>query len=143
MKSRHIQVFLGLMVAVALLVGALIVAATAHAQVGIPIVGANCKIQWNSNTEADLAKYTVTAVLTPPSGVAVTKLLDVPKPLVAAPTVSTTCLAMGLNLGGTLTVQIEAVDTLGNRSVKSAVAMATQDVVAPTQPTGVTVTPNP
>ena len=36
-----------------------------------------------------------------------------------------------------------AVDTLGNRSVKSVVSVNTQDVSAPAQPTGLVVTPNP
>ena len=107
-------------------------------------VGPNCTIAWAANTEPDLAKYTVSGTLVPlAGGVGLTKTLDVPKPPITAATVSTTCAALGLQTGGTLSVQVEAVDLLNNRSVKSVLVTAVQDISAPAQPTGVTITPNP
>lgn len=106
-------------------------------------VGANCSIRWNSNVETDLLSYRVYGTLTAPNGVAVSKTLDVPKPAVVAPTVATTCAAIGLQTGGNLSVQVDAEDTLHNRSVRSAIAVAVQDISGPAQPTGLVITPNP
>jgi hypothetical protein len=66
------------------------------------------------------------------------KILDIMKPAT-----STTCAAMGLQSGGTLSIQVEAVDVLGNRSPKSVVVTMLQDVAGPAQPTGVTISANP
>jgi len=101
-------------------------------------VGANCTIAWAANTEADLATYRVYGTLTSVIGVPISKTLDAPKTAT-----STTCLALGLQSGGTLSVQVDAVDALGNRSPKSIVVTAVQDATGPTQPTGVTITPSP
>lgn len=102
-------------------------------------VGANCTIAWTANTEADLATYRVYGTLaTSPALPGISKTLDVAKTAT-----STTCLALGLQSGGQLMVQVDAVDTVGNRSPKSIVVTAVQDVTGPTQPSGVTITPNP
>jgi hypothetical protein len=106
-------------------------------------VGANCAISWPSNTESDLASYRLYGTLQPAVGALIAKTLDVPKPVVAAPTVSTTCAALGLQTGGTLTLQVDAVDQLGNRSIKSVASVHTQDVSPPAQPGAITVTPSP
>jgi hypothetical protein len=45
--------------------------------------------------------------------------------------------------GGVLSVDVDAVDLVGNRSVKAGPVVVTQDVSAPTQPSGLAVTPNP
>jgi hypothetical protein len=108
------------------------------AQAQSATVGANCAIGWTANTDADLASYRVYGTLTPAAGVAVAKTIDIVKP-----TVATTCAALGLQTGGTLNVQVDAVDVLGNRSAKSVVVTAIQDIVAPAQPTGLTITPSP
>ena len=132
----------GALGAVLFLLATLALALPSHAQGAV--VGANCTITWNANVEADLLSYRVYGTLQPPApGALIAKTLDIPKPLVAAPTVSTTCAQLGLTTGGTLTLQVDAVDTLGNRSVKSVVSVNTQDVSAPAQPTGLVVTPNP
>lgn len=103
-------------------------------------VGPNCNIVWTANAEADLATYRVYGALTntavPP--VTLSKTIDIPKP-----TTTTTCAALGLSTGGSLSVQVDAVDALGNRSLKSVAVVAIQDVSPPAQPTGVTITPNP
>lgn len=101
-------------------------------------VGANCTIAWTANTETDLASYRVYGTLTPATGTPLSKTLDVLKPIT-----STTCAAVGLTTGGTLAIQLDAVDLLGNRSAKSVTVTAIQDVSAPTQPTGLVITPNP
>lgn len=106
-------------------------------------VGPNCTIAWIANAEPDLASYRVYGTLQLPNGVITSKTLDVPKPAVAGATVSTTCLAMGLTTGGALNIQVDAVDTLGNRGPKSVVSANTQDISPPAQPQGLTVTPNP
>jgi hypothetical protein len=106
-------------------------------------VGANCVIAWPSNTESDLASYRLYGSLQPAIGPLISKTLDIPKPAVAAPTVSTTCAAIGLQSGGVLTFQLDAVDTLGNRSTKSVASVNTQDVSPPAQPGAITVTPSP
>jgi hypothetical protein len=107
-------------------------------------VGANCIIAWNANTETDLLNYRLYGTLQPPApGVLISKTLDVAKPPQGGPTASTTCAAIGLTTGGTLGFQVDAVDTLGNRSIKSVLSTHTQDVSAPAQPTGMTVTPSP
>lgn len=102
------------------------------------IVGANCLVVWNANQEPDLASYRVYGTLTPAGGTAVSKTVDVLKP-----GTSTTCAALGLQTGGILSVQLDAVDQVGNRSAKTVPVVVTQDVQGPTQPTGLTVTPSP
>ena len=97
------------------------------------VVGANCTISWNANTEVDLGGYRVYGT----QGT-LTKTIDVLKPIV-----STTCGALGVQAGGALVVQVDAVDVVGNRSPKSVSVTVTQDIVAPLQPSGITVTPNP
>jgi ribosomal protein L37AE/L43A len=106
-------------------------------------VGANCAISWPSNTESDLASYRLYGTLQPSVGNVLSRTIDIPKPAVAAPTVSTTCAAIGLQTGGALTLQVDAVDTLGNRSAKSLASVNTQDVSPPAQPGAITVTPSP
>lgn len=106
-------------------------------------VGANCVIAWPSNTETDLASYRVYGSLQPAIGPLISKTIDLVKPPVATPTMSTTCAAIGLQTGGTLTLQVDAVDTLGNRSLKSVASVNTQDVSPPAQPGAMTVTPSP
>lgn len=108
-------------------------------------VGANCGIRWTANAEIDLLSYRVYGTLTAAAvgSVPVSKTIDVPKPTVVAPTVATTCAALGLTTGGTLSVQVDAVDTLGNRSPRSVAVSAIQDIVGPLQPTGLIITPNP
>lgn len=101
-------------------------------------VGANCTIAWVANAEVDLATYRVYGTLTPAVGAAISKTLDIAKA-----STSTTCLALGLQTGGTLSVQVDAVDAVGNRSPKSVVVTAVQDAAGPTQPSGVTITPSP
>jgi hypothetical protein len=96
-------------------------------------VGTNCTITWNANIENDLAGYRVYGL----QG-GVTKTVDIAKP-----TVTTTCAALGTQAGGALTIQVDAVDLVGNRSPKSASVIANQDIAAPTQPSGLSVTPNP
>lgn len=97
------------------------------------VVGANCTISWTANTEADLGGYRVYG-----TAGALTKTLDVLKPAT-----STTCAALGVQAGGTIMIQVDAVDVVGNRSPKSVVVVTVQDITAPVQPTGVTVTANP
>jgi hypothetical protein len=126
---------------VSLIVMCLISAGLATAQGAT--VGANCLITWPANTETDLASYRLYGVLQPAVGTAISKTLDIAKPAVAVPTVSTTCAAIGLQTGGTLTFQVDAVDTLGNRSAKNVESVHTQDVSPPAQPGAITVTPNP
>jgi hypothetical protein len=106
-------------------------------------VGANCLITWPANTETDLASYRLYGTLQGAGVNVISRTLDIPKPTVAAPTVSTTCAAIGLQTGGTLTLQVDVVDTLGNRSVKSVASVNTQDVSPPAQPGAITVTPSP
>lgn len=130
--------------ALALIASLLIAAAWAvPAQAQGATVGANCAISWPSNTETDLASYRLYGTLQPAVGTLIAKTLDIVKPLVVAPTVSTTCAALGLQTGGTLTLQVDAVDTLGNRSAKNAASVHTQDVSPPAQPGAITVTPSP
>lgn len=105
-------------------------ALTADAQT---VVGPNCTISWTANTEPDLAGYRVYATQN-----GATKTIDVLKPAT-----STTCAAVGTQAGGPLSAEVDAVDLVGNRSVKAGPVVVTQDVVAPTQPSGLTVTPNP
>jgi hypothetical protein len=116
----------------------LLLATASHAQA--VTVGPNCTVVWTANVEPDLATYrvygTLTSTAVPP--VQIAKSIDVPKP-----TTSTTCAALGLTTGGNLSVQVDAVDALGNRSPKSIAVVAVQDVSPPAQPTGVTITPNP
>jgi hypothetical protein len=114
----------------------LLIASTGFAQTAT--VGKDCTVSWAANTEPDLASYRVYGTLTPAGGVAVVKTLDILKP-----STSTTCAALGLQTGGILSVQIDAVDQLGNRSAKTIPVTATQDVSPPAQPSGLTVTPNP
>jgi len=125
-----------------LCVGAVMLAALSLSVPGLAqttaVVGANCLIVWNANTESDLASYRVYGTLTLAGGTAIQKTLDVLKPAV-----STTCAALGLQSGGILSVQLDAVDQLGNRSAKSVPVIVTQDVSAPAQPTGVTISANP
>ena len=106
-------------------------------------VGSNCKIQWNSNTESDLAKYTVTGMLTANTAgsVPLTKAVDVLKPVATLATINITCAQIGLTTGGTLSIQVEAVDALGNRSAKSSPVTALQDATGPTTPSGVVIVP--
>lgn len=106
-------------------------------------VGANCAISWPANTEPDLASYRLYGSLQPAIGLLIARTLDLPKSLTPSPTVSTTCAALGLQTGGTLTLQVDAVDTLGNRSLKSVASVHTQDVSPPAQPGLITVTPSP
>jgi len=96
-------------------------------------IGANCTITWSANIENDLAGYRVYGT----QGV-VTKTVDIVKP-----TAATTCAALGTQAGGALTIQVDAVDLVGNRSPKSAPVIANQDIVGPSQPTGLSVTSNP
>lgn len=98
----------------------------------IPI-GTNCTISWDANIEGDLAGYRVYGT----QG-GVTKTVDVAKPIV-----TTTCAALGTQSGGGLTIQVDAVDTVGNRSAKSGSVIANQDITGPAIPSGLTVTPNP
>ena len=105
-------------------------AALAEAQT---VVGANCTMSWTANTEPDLSGYRVYATQN-----GVTKTIDVLKPAT-----STTCAAVGTQAGGALSVEVDAVDLVGNRSVKAGPVVVTQDVAAPTQPSGLAVTPNP
>jgi hypothetical protein len=107
-------------------------------------VGPNCTVTWTANTEVDLASYRVYWTLTPAAGTPVSGSLDILKPAVAAPTMTTTCAALKVPaLGGALSFQIDAVDTLGNRGIKSVVSANTQDISPPGQPSGIVVTPNP
>lgn len=109
--------------------------------IGTPMVGAqvrvggNCTITWDANTEVDLAGYRLYGIQN-----GVTKTLDVAKP-----TTSSGCAALGIQAGGPFSLQIDAVDDLGNRSAKAPVPplQAIQDIAGPTQPSGLTVTPNP
>lgn len=138
MNRRGTQIHIAIILTLVLLLAA---AVPAPAQ-GVT-VGANCTIAWTANSEADLAMYRVYGTLQPSSGSTIVKMLDIPKPVVAGPTVSTTCAQLGLQTGGTLTVQVDAVDVLGNRSPKSVLVTAVQDIAAPAQPTGLMITPNP
>lgn len=133
-KLRSLSIIASLLIAMAWAVPAMAQGAT---------VGANCAIAWPANTETDLASYRLYGTLQPAVGTVIAKTLDIPKPVVAAPTVSTTCAAIGLQTGGTLSFQLDAVDTLGNRSAKSLASVNTQDVSPPAQPGAITVTPNP
>jgi hypothetical protein len=121
-----------ILLAIAMLVSVCGMVGMAEAQVAI---GTNCTISWNANTEPDLAGYRVYGT----QG-GVTKTLDVTKPVV-----STTCVALGIGAGGPLAIQVDAVDLVGNRSVKSPASpvQAIQDIAGPGQPTGVSVVPNP
>ena len=113
------------------------------AQAQAATVGANCSISWPANTETDLAGYRLYGTLQPSAGSIISRTLDIPKPAGVTPTVSTTCAALGLQTGGTLTLQLDAVDTLGNRSAKNTASVHIQDVSPPAQPGQITVTPNP
>lgn len=107
-------------------------------------VGPNCTIRWNANAEVDLLSYRVYGGLQPPAPAPlIAKTLDVAKPPQGGPTVSTTCAALGLTTGGVLSVQVDAVDTLGNRSPRSVIVTSNQDISSPAQPTGLVITPNP
>lgn len=103
------------------------------AEAQVQTVGANCAIRWTGNSEADLAGYRVYGT----QG-GVTKTLDV-----VSPVVTTTCAALGTQAGGTLSVQIDAVDLSGNRSAQSVAVTVNQDIAGPAQPSGLSVTPNP
>ncbi len=103
------------------------------AEAQVLTVGANCTIKWTGNSEADLAGYRVYGT----QG-GITKTLDV-----VAPIATTTCAALGTQAGGTLSVQVDAVDFSGNRSARSVAVTVNQDIAGPAQPSGLTVTPNP
>lgn len=103
------------------------------AEAQVVTIGSNCTIKWTASPDADVAGYRVYGV----QG-AVSKTLDV-----TAPTVATTCAALGTQAGGTLSVQVDAVDLVGNRSTRSAAVTVNQDIVGPAQPNGLSVTPNP
>jgi hypothetical protein len=126
------------LLALALCVSLLALTVSASAQA--VTVGGNCTISWTASTATDLVSYRVYGSLastaTPP--VVVARTLDVLKPAT-----STTCAALGLTSGGTLSVQLDAVDALGNRSPRTVAVTATQDVSPPDQPTNITITPNP
>ena len=103
------------------------------AEAQVSTVGANCTIRWTANTESDLAGYRVYGT----QG-GITNTLDV-----VSPVVTTTCAALGTQAGGPLSVQVDAVDLSGNRSVRSAAVTVNQDIAGPAQPSGLSVTPNP